>query len=196
MEQLYDTRGRRKYVTEHERERFLKAARAAPARINVFCQVLAYTGCRLSEALALTPERVDRAAGVLVFESLKKGSPWIFRAVPVPLGLIETLGHLHCRNARDGLTGQFWPWSRTTAWRHVRAVMRAAEVHEGAANPRGLRHTFAVFAVGAAVPLTMIQKWMGHADLSTTAIYLDVAGVEERQIAWRMWRWELRPERV
>jgi integrase len=33
---------------------------------------LAYAGCRLSEALALTADRVDLAAGVLVFESLKK----------------------------------------------------------------------------------------------------------------------------
>jgi integrase/recombinase XerD len=34
---------------------------------------LAYTGCRLSEALALTADRIGRAAGVLVIESLKKG---------------------------------------------------------------------------------------------------------------------------
>jgi integrase len=72
--------------------------------------------------------------------------------------------------------------------------MKAAEVHGAAANPRGLRHSFAVWAVAAAVPLTMIQKWMGHADLATTAIYLDACGAEERRIAWRMWRWELRPE--
>ncbi len=33
---------------------------------------LAYTGCRLSEALALTVDRVDLAAGVLMIESRKK----------------------------------------------------------------------------------------------------------------------------
>jgi hypothetical protein len=30
-----------------------------------------YTGCRLSEALALTADRVHMETGVLVFESLK-----------------------------------------------------------------------------------------------------------------------------
>jgi hypothetical protein len=46
---------------------------------------LAYGGCLLSEALALTANRVDFAAGVLVFESLKKRHVGIFRSVPVPL---------------------------------------------------------------------------------------------------------------
>jgi hypothetical protein len=39
----------------------------------------------LSEALALTADRVDLVAGVLVFESLKKRRSGIFRSVPVPL---------------------------------------------------------------------------------------------------------------
>ena len=33
---------------------------------------LAFAGCRLSEALALTVDRVDLAAGPLIFETLKK----------------------------------------------------------------------------------------------------------------------------
>ena len=36
---------------------------------------LAYAGCRLSEALALTLERVDLAVGVLGIERLKKTAP-------------------------------------------------------------------------------------------------------------------------
>lgn len=72
MEQLYDRRGQRKYLTQHERERCLKAARSTDTPVRAFREVLAYTGCRLSEALALTPERAGPAAAVLVFESLKK----------------------------------------------------------------------------------------------------------------------------
>ena len=61
MEQLYDTRGQRKYLTEHERDRFLEAARSTSTSARAFCEVLAHTGCRISEALALTPECVDPA---------------------------------------------------------------------------------------------------------------------------------------
>ena len=194
MEQLYDPRGRRKYLTEPERNRFLKAARSTDTPVRAFCEVSAFTGCRLSEALALTPERVDPAAGFLVFESLKKRRRGVFRAIPVPSGLLETLARRQLRNARYGSTARLWSWSRATAWRRVRQVMRPAELSGAAATPKGLRHSFGILGVVAAVPLTLIQKWMGHSDVSTTAIYLDVSGDAERLIAIRMWQEVLRPE--
>jgi site-specific recombinase XerD len=45
-----------------------------------------------------------------------------------------------------------------------------------------------VAAVSAGIPLNLVQKWLGHAQLSTTAIYADAAGAEEKDIAQRMWR--------
>lgn len=39
---------------------------------RTFCQVLHYTGCRVPEALVPTPQRVDLAGQVLIFEILKK----------------------------------------------------------------------------------------------------------------------------
>ena len=33
----------------------------------------------------------------------------------------------------------------------------------------------------------MMQKWLGHAQLSTTAIYAHAGGAEEQTIAARMW---------
>ena len=61
MEQLYDARGRRKHLAGLERNRFLKAARSTDTPVRAFCEVLAVTGWRLSEALSLTSERVDGA---------------------------------------------------------------------------------------------------------------------------------------
>jgi len=55
------------------------------------------------------------------------------------------------------------------------------------ASPKGLRHGFGVAAVQAGIPLNMVQKWLGHAQLSTTAIYADAVGAEEQEIAERMW---------
>ena len=51
----------------------------------------------------------------------------------------------------------------------------------------GLRHGFGVAAVSAGIPLNLVQKWLGHAQLTTTAIYANAVGEEEQSIAARMW---------
>jgi integrase/recombinase XerD len=38
------------------------------------------------------------------------------------------------------------------------------------------------------VPPHLVQRWLGHASLKTTAIYGDVVGPEERAFAARMWK--------
>lgn len=55
------------------------------------------------------------------------------------------------------------------------------------ATPKGLRHSFGVMAVTSGVPLNKLQKWLGHAQLSTSAIYADAMGEEEKGIDARMW---------
>ncbi len=161
-------------------------------QVRTFCMTLAYAGCRLSEALALTADRVDLAAGVLVFESLKKRTDGIFRAVPVPPALLDTLDMVHgIREAQTrrgkGRGERLWPWSRMTGWRAVHAVMEAAGLDGPHASPKGLRHGFGVAAVCAGIPLNLVQKWLGHAQLTTTAIYANAVGPEEKTIASRMW---------
>jgi integrase/recombinase XerD len=37
------------------------------------------------------------------------------------------------------------------------------------------------------VPPHLIQRWLGHSSLRTTAIYADVIGPDERAFAERMW---------
>jgi site-specific recombinase XerD len=50
-----------------------------------------------------------------------------------------------------------------------------------------LRHGFGVAAVSKGIALNMVQKWLGHAQLTTTAIYANAVGEEEQSIASRMW---------
>jgi integrase len=190
---LHTASGARKYLTEGERAAFLREADISDRQVRTLCMTLAYAGCRLSEALALTADRVDLAAGVLVFESLKKRAGGIFRAVPVPPALLETLDMVHGIREQQARRGKghgelLWPWSRMTGWRAVHAVMVAAGLDGPHASPKGLRHGFGVAAVSAGIPLNLVQKWLGHAQLSTTAIYANAVGAEEKDIASRMWR--------
>ena len=190
---LHTATGARKYLTEGERDAFLRQADVADRPVRTLCMTLAYAGCRLSEALALTADRVDLAAGVLTIESLKKRRSGIYRAVPVPPALLGALDMVHGIREMQARRGKgrgerLWPWSRMTGWRAVHAVMEAAGLEGPHASPKGLRHGFGVAAVSAGIPLNLVQKWLGHAQLTTTAIYADAVGAEEQDIARRMWR--------
>lgn len=181
---LFSPCGRRKYLTAEERDRFLSAAAADAIEVDLFCQTLALTGCRLSEALALRVEHIDVAVGVVTFETLKRRSlSPIHRQVPVPRHLLIALVDLGRRHP----TGRLWTWHRQTAWRRVSVVMTASGVTGPQAISRGLRHGFAIHALQNGVPLNLVQKWLGHAHISTTAIYANATGPEERAFAERLW---------
>jgi len=182
---LYDAEGRRLYLT---------AAAKADKPIRTLCRVLYYTGCRISEALALTPRRVDLNGQTIIFETLKKRRRHVFRPVPVPKTLLDHLDLAHdIRKAHrsgkpDQLNAPLWPVSRVTAWRQVSAVMIAAGIADGPHRcPKGLRHAYAIHALSKNVPLNMVSKWMGHAQMETTAIYANAVGEEQQSIAARMW---------
>src|SRR5215210_5609294 len=122
--QLYDAEGRRLYLTEEERRAFVAAAAKAPREVRTFCGVLHATGCRISEALAVTAQQIDLSGRVVVFESLKKRRRGVYRAVPVPPELLDALDLVHgVREAqrRGQAKALLWPWSRMTAYRRVQA---------------------------------------------------------------------------
>lgn len=177
--QVVDEAGRRKYLNTDERARFLAVAERMPPRVCALCHVLAFTGCRITEALHLTPYQLNE--GMLTLATLKRRKLH-FRLVPVPLGVVQMLGAL----AGNG-TSPYFPWHRATAWRYVTHVMQLAGIDGPMACCKGLRHTFAMYALKCSVPSNLVQRWLGHASGTTTAIYLDAVGVEEREFAERMW---------
>jgi integrase len=155
---LYDRKGRRKYLTVHERRLFLAAAADAPLEDRVFALVLAYSGGRLSEVLALCPGRLDQPAHLIVFESLKKRRRGVFRAVPLPPFVFRELAAiLPSGMAPDS---RIWPWGRTAAWKRVKQIMRRAGITGPQATPKGLRHSFAVTSLQSGVPITLVKRWL------------------------------------
>jgi len=189
---LFDLRGRRKYLVPKERWTFVDAALAVGGKIGTFCVVLAFTGARISEALALTAERLDEANGAINIETLKRRQRGVIRAVPVPAKLFDLLDAVHDFRAAhfDETRAQkrLWPWSRTTAWRRVKEVMRRAHEPEHVSQPKALRHAFGAEATLKMVSPLLVQKWMGHARIETTQIYTALIGEEERALARTTWQ--------
>lgn len=182
---MFDRKGHRKYLNGPERKTYFKAASAESDCLRrAFSLTLFYTGCRISEGLELTAERIDLTGKAVVFETLKRRKRGCFRAVPIPDSLIELFRQVLTEVEP---TARIWNFSRTTAYRLIKDTMTQAGITGGMACPKGLRHGFAIACIGQGIPLTTVKKWLGHARLETTAIYLDVAGDEERELAKRLW---------
>lgn len=191
---LYTPLAGRKYLNAVERRRFAKTAAIQPvAEVRLFCLLLMWSGCRVSEGLSVNSLSFDLDASTVSIFTLKRRTNPVIREVPLPRPLVSDLNRAFGLRSRqcnaDVAARRLWTWHRSTAWRKVKEVMRRAEVTGAAAMPKGLRHAFGVAAFGAAPP-HIVQRWLGHASLRTTAIYGDVIGPEELEFARRLWlRW-------
>lgn len=189
---LFGAYGNRKYLNAAEQRRFIDAARRAGLKARYFCLTLGYSGARISEVLALTPAAIDIESGAVSILTLKQRKSGVVRQVPMPDEFLNELNHVFGLRAaqrdEDLARRRIWRFSRTTAWRYVKAVMASAGITGTAAMPKGLRHGFGVKAFSSNVPPHLVQRWLGHASWRTTSIYGDVIGPEERAFAARMWR--------
>lgn len=182
---LHDRDGQRKYLNQKERLEFLAVAKQQLTEVRLFCQLLYYTGARISEIHNLTTDSIDMSNSTVIIESLKKRQKGIYREIPLPDFLLKNLEE-YIQNTCLPAGTRLWPFSLRTASRQIKSVMIAANIEGVRSCAKGLRHGFAVYAVTKA-PLTMVKKWLGHSSLKTTEIYLNIIGAEEREIARRIW---------
>ncbi|CAN7771399.1 site-specific integrase [Pseudorhodoferax sp. LjRoot39] len=179
--QIYDDTGRRKYLTETEWQLFLSEANKLPRAQRALCHTLAFTGCRVSEALGLTGHLLDRAEETLIIRTLKRRRV-VYRRVPIPRSLVVQLIAIS-----QGQEAPFWTMHRVTAWRMVQRLMLDIGVRGPMACCKGLRHTFGMRGARCDLPPNILARFMGHSRTTTTAIYIDARGDEEREFAARMW---------
>ncbi|VAW42612.1 hypothetical protein MNBD_GAMMA01-1387 [hydrothermal vent metagenome] len=188
---LYTNQGKRLYLTAEERQAFYDAAKKQSREIRTFCHCLHLTGCRISEALETTIDKVDLSEQAIIFRTLKKRTKVHYRNVPVPSDYIDTLDMVHGirESQRGSKTPKLWSWERSNAWRIIKRVMIEAGI-DGTlphATAKGLRHAYGIHAIASGVPVTELQNLLGHADLKTTSIYLNAQGAEKRALVSRMW---------
>jgi site-specific recombinase XerD len=146
--------------------------------------VLWRSGLRVQEALSLGERDLDARRGSLLVRSGKGGRrreigmdpwgweqlrPWLDARVELPVGPLFCI--------IDGPTrGRSW----STAG--VRVEFRRLAAEAGVRRrfaPHQLRHAHAVELAREGVPLNVIQRQLGHANLGTTSIYLQGIDTEE-----------------
>ncbi len=187
---LFDAEGGRLYVSADERARFLVAAAEESREHRIFCHLLHYTGCRPSEGLELTPQRILLDENTIVFHTLKKTQ---YRHIPVPVRLIEDLDLVfdlrRMMKSQQPQNTPLWSMSRPTAWRMVKRAMARAGIEGPQGTAKGLRHGFGIAMLSGEkpLPLNVLRDLLGHSDTQTTEIYLQVIGYEKRQLVMQAW---------
>jgi len=138
--------------------------------------ILAFTGCRLSEALLLTKGDLDLKSRTVRIKQLKKGREF-YRVVPVPSDLFwqvvykyvgrapgERLFEVSARQARN-IVYSF-------SLKYLRKRIR----------PHALRHAYATFILKHTRDLETVRRLLGHAGYDVIKAYLDYTqeDLEER----------------
>jgi site-specific recombinase XerD len=138
------------------------------------------TGLRISEALALVPSSVDRDARTL---HVRRGKGGKSRTVPIDVGT-EAILEDYAKARASYATGRRSPLfctldGKTLAQSYVRTMLsRLAERAQLAkhVHPHMLRATYASELMVEGKNVRQIQELLGHADLSTTVVYLRSIG--------------------
>ena len=175
-----------KILTEEETDRLLAQPNQryfGPHRDYLFMRLMLKAGLRASEATALRPEHLDLMSGKLTVregKGAKDRTLWVGE---------EVLGELHewmDRRSEEIESSRFLlPTRKGTevATSHLRRSIkryaRKADIEEvDRVSPHTLRHSFATRLYRDTGNIRMVQKALGHSDLSTTMIYTHVVDEE------------------
>ena len=144
------------------------------ARIRGLIVVLWRAGLRINEALDLAEADLDPQRGALLIRRGKGGKrresgmddwgweqlrPWLEHRAQMPVGRLFSIVNGPTRGRR---------WSGSDARAQLRHLAVAAGVRRRFA-PHQLRHAHAVEMAREGVPLNVIQRQLGHADLGLPA---------------------------
>jgi integrase/recombinase XerD len=150
-------------------------------------ETLYATGLRVSELVGLTLTQLNLVQGVV--RVVGKGD----KERLVPLGeeavawitryLGEARAALVKRRVTDALfaTARGGPMTRQAFWRNLKQHARQAGIRVPL-SPHTLRHAFATHLLNHGADLRAVQMLLGHADLSTTQIYTQVARARLKEL--------------
>jgi integrase/recombinase XerD len=163
-----------------------------PLRDRALLELLYSTGARISEAVGIDVDDLDRTPGAGAVRLFGKGSKE--RVVPVGSYALDALDAYLVRG-RPALAGagrgtprvflntRGAPLSRQSAW----AVLRTAAERAGLAgadhvSPHTLRHSFATHLLAGGADIRVVQELLGHASVTTTQIYTAVTPDSLREV--------------
>ncbi|MBI5748490.1 MAG: site-specific integrase [Nitrospinae bacterium] len=167
-----------KYFTKPEMDSVLESVRDNSKK-HLLINMLWQTGVRISELLKVKVKDIDFYAKTIKVASLKRRKK-LQRVIPIQAGLIGEIGVYTAINKLQN-EGRLFNFSRHRAYHIIRKTVLKAGLDPERAHPHTFRHSFGVHAVLNGVPIIVIKNWMGHSNINSTLIYMQVLGSDTRQ---------------
>jgi integrase/recombinase XerD len=152
-----------KYLKKTQVDELLSKVKKDNKRNYLIILTLWKTGMRNDELVNL--KKKDIKDDEIIIRKGKGNKP---RMIPLDSSLGDLLS-FHCSN----LTDDDLLFPLTTA--SIRNIVHKYEGN-GYLKPHMFRHSFAVHLLLQGVNIRVLQKILGHSDLATTAVYLDLIG--------------------
>jgi len=141
---------------------------------------LRFTGARLGEVLMIDDTAdIDYWNSEIKIHTLKRKG-WPVRVVPVPPSVTAAIGTYIAEFPE--MRGKVFKVEARNFRRIFSQLALKAGIPRDLAHPHVLRHTRAVELLRAGIPITVVQDLLGHAYLSTTAVYLRLSGQEAKRM--------------
>jgi len=137
-------------------------------------------GLRISEVPVIKIGHLDIERSRLQVCDSKRGKD---RSIPIGNSVKEGLiQHLEYWKPKDGvfqdLNNPGTPISTARISRIIKEAARAAGITKNV-SAHTLRHSFATLLIENHTPLPVVQKYMGHSDIKTTMIYLELVSIPD-----------------
>lgn len=155
-----------KSLTKDELASMLGEAKGA-GPLDYLMLLLAFNhGFRISEVLNLTSDNfVD---GHVIVQRLKGSCKTTQRLLPNETDPVTAL------LAHRAPGERLFPFSRMTAWRHVKAIGQRAGIPAFKCFPHALKHSCAMAGLRGGMSLPELQAYLGHRSLGSTGMYLKI----------------------
>lgn len=141
---------------------------------RVWIGLLATTGIRISELLAMRWEDIDFTSNAIKIHGKGHKERIVYATA-------DTLTELHVMNARKALSGRIFNHQqrecRAIIWRALRPFCQAKQL-----SPHAIRHTFATNLATKGVNVSTIATILGHNRIETTQRYIDMAQADTRSV--------------
>jgi integrase len=146
--------------------------------------LLRFTGARLSEVLSINDDvDIDYRNSEVRLLNLKRHNPknkGQYRQVPVPAQVVSEIARYLMEFPEQ--RGKVFKVDASNFRKCFLARCKEVGIARELSHPHVLRHTRAIELLKAGVPVTAVQQLLGHAYLSTTAVYLQLSGSEIKDI--------------